>query len=154
MSFRIPVRVLVWAIAALSLLIGPTPVAERARSSLEDCDPQAHGLAEGREQRLFGLPSAYGTRASAAPSTSSPALLDLMQGDPLPYLRRFASALKSTDPIEQAATSRALLNADERRGVVRGVLLIAAVGSVSLPALSLAGPRGSCPAISDARRPQ
>ena len=61
----------------------------------------------------------------------------LMQGDPLPYLRRFASALKSTDPIEQAATSRALLNADERRGVVRGVLLIAAVGSVSLPALSL-----------------
>src|SRR3990172_4697815 len=80
MSFRTPARAFVWAIAAVLLWIGPMPVAERARSSLEDCGSDAYDLPD---QRLFGLPFSYDTRASGAPSTTSPALLGVVRGDPL-----------------------------------------------------------------------
>jgi CHAT domain-containing protein/Tfp pilus assembly protein PilF len=83
MSFRTLARALVAAIAAVLLLIGPTPVAERVRSSLEDCGSEAYGLPEGPERSLFELPFFYDTRASRARGTSSPAFLDVVRGDPL-----------------------------------------------------------------------
>jgi serine phosphatase RsbU (regulator of sigma subunit)/CHASE2 domain-containing sensor protein len=58
-------------------------------------------------------------------------------GDPLPSLWQFPSALKSIDSIDQAATSRALLSTEAGSGVVRRVPLIAAVASAVFPALSL-----------------
>jgi len=58
-------------------------------------------------------------------------------GDPLPGLRQFPSALKSIGPIDEAATSRALLSAEAGSGVVRRVPLVAAVASAPFPALSL-----------------
>ncbi len=61
----------------------------------------------------------------------------LLQGDPLPHLWRFASALKSIDPIDQAAAGRALLSVDARSGIVRRVPLLGAVGAAPFPALSL-----------------
>jgi CHAT domain-containing protein/Tfp pilus assembly protein PilF len=83
MSFRTLARALVGAIAAVLLSIGPAPVAERVRSSLEDCGNEAYGLPEGPERSLFELPFFYDTRASRARATSSPALLALVRGDPL-----------------------------------------------------------------------
>ena len=49
-------------------------------------------------------------------------------GDPMPFVRRFASALRSVEEIDRAALGHALLNADRERGVVRRVPLVAAVG--------------------------
>jgi len=82
MSFRTPARVLVWAIAAVLLLIAPTPVAERARYSPLDCGP-GPGIPDWQERSPFGLPLSHETRASKAKGASSPALLDLLRGDPL-----------------------------------------------------------------------
>ena len=71
---------------------------------------------------------------SAAPRSTA---VFWMQGDPLPYLWHFPSALSSIKPIDDAATSRALLSADIRQGVVRRVPLLAAVGNAPFPSLSL-----------------
>jgi len=60
-----------------------------------------------------------------------------MQGDPLPFLWQFPSALASIEQIDAAATSRALLSADVPHGVVRRVPLLAAVGNVPFPSLSM-----------------
>ena len=60
-----------------------------------------------------------------------------VQGDPLPYLWHFTSALTSPAEIDSAATSRALLSADVRAGVVRRVPLLAAVGNVPFPSLAM-----------------
>ena len=60
-----------------------------------------------------------------------------LQGDPLPYLWHFPSALTSLKRIDAAATSRGLLSADTRHGVVRRVPLLAAVGNAPFPSLSL-----------------
>ncbi len=60
-----------------------------------------------------------------------------MQGDPLPYLWHFTSVLTSIAQIDAAATSRALLSADVRSGVVRRVPLLAAVGNAPYPSLGM-----------------
>ena len=60
-----------------------------------------------------------------------------MQGDPLPYLWHFTSVLTSIAQIDAAATSRALLSADVRTGVVRRVPLLAAVGDAPYPSLGM-----------------
>jgi adenylate cyclase len=59
------------------------------------------------------------------------------QGDPLPHLWRFTSALTSLKVIDEAATSRAILSADVRDRVVRRIPLIVAVGDNLLPSLGL-----------------
>jgi serine phosphatase RsbU (regulator of sigma subunit)/CHASE2 domain-containing sensor protein len=74
-------------------------------------------------------------RGKGAPPRS--AAVFQMQGDPLPYLWHFPSALASLKQIDAAATSRALLSADIRQGVVRRVPLLAAVGNAPFPSLSL-----------------
>ena len=61
----------------------------------------------------------------------------LMQGNPLPYLWHFQSALTSLKLIDEAATSRALLSADVRDRIVRRVPLVAAVGGTPFPSLGL-----------------
>ena len=60
-----------------------------------------------------------------------------MRGDALPYLWHFTSALTSLAQIDAAATSRALISADARTGVVRRVPLLAAVGNAPYPALGM-----------------
>ncbi|HLF39378.1 MAG TPA: CHASE2 domain-containing protein [Burkholderiales bacterium] len=74
-------------------------------------------------------------RGTEAPPRS--AAVFRMQGDPLPYLWHFPSALASLKQIDAAATSRALLSADIRHGVVRRIPLLAAVGNAPFPSLSL-----------------
>jgi serine phosphatase RsbU (regulator of sigma subunit)/CHASE2 domain-containing sensor protein len=65
------------------------------------------------------------------------AALIRMQGDPLPYLWRFSSALTSLKVIDEAATSRAILSADVHDRVVRRVPLMVAVGGTLMPSLAL-----------------
>ncbi len=60
-----------------------------------------------------------------------------MHGDPLPHLWHFTSVLTSLAQIDAAATSRALLSADVRTGVVRRVPLLAAVGNAPYPSLGM-----------------
>ena len=60
-----------------------------------------------------------------------------MQGDPLPWLWHFPSALASIARIDAAATSRGLLSADVPHGVVRRLPLLAAVGDAPFPSLGL-----------------
>jgi serine phosphatase RsbU (regulator of sigma subunit)/CHASE2 domain-containing sensor protein len=60
-----------------------------------------------------------------------------LQGDPLPYLWPFSSALTSLKQIDAAAASRALLSADIPHGVVRRVPLLAAVANAPFPSLGL-----------------
>jgi CHASE2 domain-containing sensor protein/serine phosphatase RsbU (regulator of sigma subunit) len=54
-------------------------------------------------------------------------------GDPLPFVRRFAAALRSVEDVDRAVVGRALLNADREAGVVRRVPLVAAVGDTLVP---------------------
>jgi serine phosphatase RsbU (regulator of sigma subunit)/CHASE2 domain-containing sensor protein len=65
------------------------------------------------------------------------AALIRMQGDPLPYLWRFSSALTSLKVIDEAATSRAILSADVHDRVVRRVPLVVAVGGTLMPSLAV-----------------
>jgi serine phosphatase RsbU (regulator of sigma subunit) len=88
-------------------------------------------------KRLPVVLGVAGTDEPAAGAVPRSAAVFRMQGDPLPWLWRFPSALASLGPIDAAATSRALLNAEVRHGVVRRVPLLAAVGSVPMPSLSM-----------------
>jgi len=86
------------------------------------------------------LPVVLGVAGIYEPGTEPvrrPAALFRMQGDPLPFLWQFPSALASIELIDAAATSRALLSADVPHGVVRRVPLLAAVGNVPFPSLSM-----------------
>jgi serine phosphatase RsbU (regulator of sigma subunit) len=58
-------------------------------------------------------------------------------GDPSPYVRKFIAVLKSLPELEDAASSQALLNADLEKGVVRRIPMIAAVGDILVPTLSV-----------------
>ena len=86
------------------------------------------------------LPVVLGVAGIYEPGTEPvprPAALFRIQGDPLPFLWQFPSALGSIEQIDAAATSRALLSADVPHGVVRRVPLLAAVGTVLFPSLSM-----------------
>jgi serine phosphatase RsbU (regulator of sigma subunit)/CHASE2 domain-containing sensor protein len=83
---------------------------------------------------VLGVAGIYERGKEAVPR---PAALFRLQGDPLPYLWQFASALTSLEQIDTAATSRALLSADVPHGVVRRIPLLAAVGDAPFPSLSI-----------------
>jgi adenylate cyclase len=89
---------------------------------------------------LRRLPTVLGVAGTDDKTTGEPPRAQAVlrtEGDVLPHLWRFTSAVKSIDVIDRAATSRALLNADVRSAVVRRVPMLAAVGSTPFPALSL-----------------
>ncbi|MGH8635271.1 MAG: CHASE2 domain-containing protein [Burkholderiales bacterium] len=83
---------------------------------------------------VLGVAGDYESSKVAAPRSAA---VFRMQGDPLPYLWHFPSALTSLTQIDAAATSRALISADVPQGVVRRVPLLAAVGNAPFPSLSL-----------------
>jgi hypothetical protein len=57
--------------------------------------------------------------------------------DPSPFLRSFAGAVRSIEELDAAATGHGLLSVDPGGGVIRRVPLVASVGGVLTPALSL-----------------
>ena len=72
-------------------------------------------------KRLPVVLGVAGIDQRAGKTTPPAAAVFKMQGDPLPYLWHFTSVLTSIAQIDAAATSRALLSADVRTGVVRRV---------------------------------
>jgi adenylate cyclase len=54
-----------------------------------------------------------------------------------PFVRHFPAVLKSLPELENAASGQALLNTDMEKGVVRRIPLIATVGEMLVPSLSL-----------------
>jgi len=90
---------------------------------------------------LRGLPVVLGMaglEAGAAPgATLHQAPMRVFGGDPRPFLRPFAAALRSVDVIHDAAAGHGLLSVDPEAGVVRRVPLVAAVGRTVVPALGL-----------------
>ncbi len=89
---------------------------------------------------LRRLPVVLGVAGLDQPGKGAPphsAAVFRMQGDPLPHLWHFPSALTSLKLIDEAATSRALFSADVRDRIVRRVPLVAAVGGNPLPSLGL-----------------
>lgn len=58
-------------------------------------------------------------------------------GDPNPFVRPFAGALRSVDEIDAAAAGRGLMSVDPERGVVRRMPMLASVGGTLAPVLGL-----------------
>ena len=75
--------------------------------------------------------------AAVTPADLASPPLRTFGGDPAPYLRHFASALKSVGAIHAAADGRGLISVDPERGVVRRMPLLATIGDVVVPALGL-----------------
>jgi CHASE2 domain-containing sensor protein len=104
-------------------------------SRLEDND-------EALARALRGRPTVLGvggleSSATAAASTVTQAPVRVRGGDPLRFVRTFGAALRSIDPIHEAAAGRGLISVDPEEGVVRRVPLVAAVGTVLVPALAV-----------------
>jgi serine phosphatase RsbU (regulator of sigma subunit)/CHASE2 domain-containing sensor protein len=58
-------------------------------------------------------------------------------GDPTPFVKRFAAALRSVEEIDAAAPGHGLVVVDVEGGVVRRLPLLAAVGPTLMPAFGL-----------------
>jgi CHASE2 domain-containing sensor protein/serine phosphatase RsbU (regulator of sigma subunit) len=58
-------------------------------------------------------------------------------GDPAPFVRRFAGALRSMDEIDAAAAGRGFISVDPERGVVRRMPLLASLGGTLAPVLGV-----------------
>ncbi|MBR9885763.1 MAG: CHASE2 domain-containing protein, partial [Oceanospirillales bacterium] len=82
---------------------------------------------------VLGVAGINDTRATALLTTP----VQVIGGDPLPFVRRYRSALSSIDPLQNAVAGHAILSADMDRGVVRRVPMVAAVGEHLFPSLSL-----------------
>ncbi|HUM16285.1 MAG TPA: CHASE2 domain-containing protein [Candidatus Nitrosotalea sp.] len=112
------------------------------------------GLDPGLAQRLAGMPGNDTMLAQAlrdrrvvlgligleqADATVSagvgPAPVRAFGGDPAPFVRRFAGALRSMDEIDAAAAGRGLISVDPEGGVVRRMPLLATIGTTLAPSL-------------------
>lgn len=129
--FAEPDRLSPGAIADLHPQIGRA-LALQLRSLLSNDEVLAAAIS--RLPAVLGVAGVYEPIDGAVPRSAA---VFRMQGDPLPYLWKFPSALASIGPIDAAARSRALISADVRHGIVRSVPLLAAVGDAPMPSLSL-----------------
>lgn len=129
--FAEPDRLSPGAIAELNPQIGDA-LALQLKALLSNDEVLAASL-----RRLPAVLGVAGTHERGAGTAPRSAALFRVQGDPLPFLWHFPSALASIETIDAAATSRGLLSADVRRGVVRRVPLLAAVADTPFPSLSL-----------------
>ena len=89
---------------------------------------------------LRGLPLALGVAgvddaAAGGPGRHAP--VRVRGGDPLPFVRRFASALRSVSEIDAAAAGHGLVNPDLEAGIVRRLPLVSAVDQTLLPTLGI-----------------
>ncbi|MBI2525452.1 MAG: CHASE2 domain-containing protein [Candidatus Rokubacteria bacterium] len=94
-------------------------------------------------ETLRALPAVLGVGGldTAESPAARPALreptLRLVGGDPIPFLRRYGSVIRSVDEIHAAARAHGLLSADTEAGVVRRLPLLAAVGRTPVPGLGV-----------------
>jgi serine phosphatase RsbU (regulator of sigma subunit) len=77
----------------------------------------------------------YPTPTTATTMRTAPIMV--RGGEAAPFVRHFSAVLKSLPELENAASGQALLNTDLEKGVVRRIPLIATVGEMLVPSLSL-----------------
>lgn len=77
----------------------------------------------------------YPTPTTATTMRTAPIMV--RGGEAAPFVRHFSAVLKSLPELENAASGQALLNTDLEKGVVRRIPLIASVGEMLVPSLSL-----------------
>ena len=109
-------------------------VAERL-ARLPDSDAEL-GQALGRVPAVLGIAgleeadaAAPGVESAAGPGSAA----HVQGGDPRPFMRRFATTLRSLPVIDDAGRGHGLLNADPDAGVVRRLPIAAVVGPTVLP---------------------
>jgi serine phosphatase RsbU (regulator of sigma subunit) len=91
----------------------------------------ARELARGRVALAFaGVEDAHAGVIEAAPAL-------LVGGDPRALLQHYEGALLSVEPLQQAAAGHGLINGDSEYGILRGLPLIATVGTTLVPSLAL-----------------
>ena len=117
-----------------SLVDGLDPELTRKLAGMPRNDTVLAAALRGRPVVLgmAGLESALGP-----PAGIGPAPVRAFGGDPAPFVRRFAGALRSVDEIDAAATGRGLISVDPERGVVRRMPMLASVGGTLVPVLGL-----------------
>ena len=104
-------------------------------ASLPDGD-QELGQALVGAPSVIGLAGLDGPAAGVTPGRFTPAVV--RGDDPVAWIRRYRSALRSVPPIDEAAAGRALLStAAAGAGVVRRLPLVAAVGDTMVPGLGI-----------------
>jgi serine phosphatase RsbU (regulator of sigma subunit) len=124
-----------------------SPALRRMLKSLPDNDLILAAALKGRPVVLGAAGFDHATPATAQTMRTSPMVS--RGGDAAPYVRKFPAVLKSLPQLEDAASGQALLTADLERGVVRRIPMVAAVGDVLVPTLSVEMLRvaGGMPAI-------
>ena len=124
-----------------------SPALRRSLKSLPDNDHFLAATLTGKPVVLGAAGFDHGTLTTAQTMRAAPIVVK--GGDAGPYVRKFSAVLKSLPELEDAAAGQALLTADLEKGVVRRIPMIAAVGDVLVPTLSVEMLRvaGGLPAI-------
>jgi CHASE2 domain-containing sensor protein len=91
---------------------------------------------------LRGRPVVLGVAGLEAGAPAPPGMVGQVPvrafgGDPAPFVRRFAGALRSVEEIDAAAAGRGLISVDPERGVVRRMPLLSTVGGTLTPSLGI-----------------
>ncbi|MCG6536347.1 MAG: CHASE2 domain-containing protein, partial [Syntrophales bacterium LBB04] len=112
-----------------------SPALRQSLKSLPDNDHILAAALLGKPVVLGAAGFETGTPTTAKTMRSAPMVA--RGGDPVPYARKFSAVLKSLPELEEAALGQALLTVDLEKGVVRRIPLIAALGDVLVPGLSI-----------------
>lgn len=93
-------------------------------------------------QALHAAPTVLGAAAFEyeTPTTSTGLLttpVRITGADPLPFLRRYPYILASLPELQAAAHGQALTSTDDKEAIVRRIPLVAAIGELVVPALSM-----------------
>ena len=129
--------------ARLAALPGIDPETKLRLAQLPDPDATLAEALRGQPVvvGIAGVESARRSGAPDAPLRRAP--VRLIGEDPVRFVRRFASTIRSLDLIDSAAAGHGLLSVDPEAGIVRRVPLLAAVGAPNdqdpalLPTLAL-----------------
>jgi CHASE2 domain-containing sensor protein len=117
------------------LLDGLDPAVARKLAAMPSNDAVLADALRGRLTvlALVGVESAE----TATPGGPGAPPVRAVGGDPAPFVRHFAGALRSIAEIDAAAAGRGLVSMDPERGVVRRMPLLARVGDALVPGLGL-----------------
>jgi adenylate cyclase len=117
------------------LLEGLDPAVTQSLAAMPSNDAVLAEALRGRRTvlALVGVESAE----TATPGGVGAPPVRAVGGDPAPFVRHYAGALRSVAEIDAAAAGRGLVSLDPERGVVRRMPLLATVGDVLVPGLGL-----------------
>lgn len=112
-----------------------SPALRRSLKFLPDNDRVLADAFTGKPVILGAAGFDHGTMTTAQTMRTAPVVAK--GGDAGLYVRKFSAVLKSLPELEDAASGQALLTADLEKGVVRRIPLIASVGDILVPTLSV-----------------